>query len=134
LDPAAALAEPGAPRRLQLVRRVGAFRGFGGLFMAPPMVICPSGQFVVSDGTGHWLLCADRFGATFHRSAAPLNGPAAMSEPFYRLDTRGKVTRGRHSATFPELAGSQSSAADGATLAVTTPLSHAVYLVALVVT
>jgi hypothetical protein len=132
LEPAEAWGHAAPQRRLQLVRRVGAFRGFEGLFMAPPTVACPAGQFVVSDGADHWLLSADRCGATLHRSTAPPTGPARMSEPFFRLDSRGKVTRGKHSAIFPELAGSQSSAANGATLAVTTLLSHAVFLVALV--
>jgi hypothetical protein len=132
LSPAAALAGHNPERHLQLVARVGAFRGFGGLFVAPPNVSCPGGQFVVSDGAGQWLLNADRFGATFHRATTAPDGPAAMTQPYYRLDTRGKVTRGKQSATFAELAGSQSSAADATTLAVTTPLSHAVYLIALV--
>jgi len=132
LAPAEALEGKKEERRLQLVARVGAFRGFGGLFVAPPKVTAPGGQFVVTDGAGHWLLSADRFGATLHRAATPPFGPEAMQAPFYRLDTRGKVTRGKHSAVFAELAGSQSSAADQTTLAVTTPLSHAVFLIAFV--
>ncbi len=132
LAPAEALSGQRAERRMQLVARVGAFRGFGGLFLAPPKITGPEGQFVVSDGVGQWLLTADRFGATLHRTSTPPSGPAAMQTPYYRLDSRGKVTRGKHSATFPELAGSHSSAADQTTLAVTTPLSHAVFLVAFV--
>lgn len=132
LAPAEALGGKAAERRMHLVARVGAFRGFGGLFLSPPSVTCPAGQFLVTDGVGQWLLTADRFGATLHRATTPPTGPAARQPPFYKLDTRGKVTRGKHSATFPELAGSQSSAADATTLAVTTPLSHAVFLVAFV--
>ena len=132
LTPAQALNGQTGERHMQLVARVGAFRGFGGLFLAPPKVSGPGGQFLVDDGQGQWLLNADRFGATLHRTPAPPTGPEAMQQPYYRLDTRGKVMRGKHSATFPELAGSQSSAADATTLAVTTPLSHVVYLVAFV--
>ncbi|MCC7358321.1 MAG: hypothetical protein IT317_02520 [Anaerolineales bacterium] len=132
LAPAQALAGQSGERRMQLVARVGAFRGFGGLFLAPPKVSSPGGQFVVDDGQGQWLLHADRFGATLHRAATPPTEPEVTQAPSYRLDSRGKVTRGKHSATFPELAGSQSSAADATTLAVTTPLSHVVYLVAFV--
>src|SRR5258708_14538726 len=44
LDPSAP--EPPDRPALQIVARVGAFRGFGGLFMAPPNVACPGGQFV----------------------------------------------------------------------------------------
>ena len=129
LDPAA-----GAPSRtaLRIVARVGAFRGFGGLFMAPPMVACPEGQFVVSDGDEQWLLFADHFGANWQRVAAPPTGKPRMAQPFFQLDLQGQVTRGDQRAKFAELERSQSSAANATTLAVTTPLSHAVYLIAAV--
>jgi hypothetical protein len=127
LDPAAS--EPPAKSALRIVARVGAFRGFGGLFMAPPMVACPEGQFVVSDGDDHWLLFADRFGANLQRVAAPPSGKPQMAQPFFQLDLEGQLTRGDLRAKFPELERSQTSAANATTLAVTTPLSHAVYLI-----
>jgi hypothetical protein len=129
LDPAAA---PQGKPALKIVGRVGAFRGFGGLFMAPPYVTGPDGQFVVSDGDDHWLLFADHFGASFQRAAAPPQGKPRMSKPFFQLNLVGELTRGELHAAFPELARSQSSAANETTLAVTTPLSHVVTLIAAV--
>jgi hypothetical protein len=128
LDPAAP--EPPAKPALRIVARVGAFRGFGGLFMAPPSVTGPGGQFVVSDGDDHWLLFADRFGASFQRAATPPTGKPKMSQPYFQLSLAGELSKGILRATFPELERSQSSAANATTLAVTTPLSHAVTLVA----
>ena len=130
LDPADSA--PPANTTLKIVARLGAFRGFGGLFMAPPMVTAPEGQFVVSDSDDHWLLFADRFGASWQRVAAPPTGKQKMTEPMYRLNRQGRVARGAMQAQLPELEDSQSSAADETTLAVTTQLSHAVYLVAAV--
>ena len=128
---AAGLAQP-RPRHLELIARVGAFRGFGGQFMAPPKVSCPGGQFVVSDGAEHWLLFADCFGASLHRSPSPPHAPLKLSAPLFRLKLNGKVSRGNHEATFPDLDVTLSTAANASTLAVTTPLSHAVSLIALV--
>jgi hypothetical protein len=130
LDPAAGA--PPAKTALKIVARVGAFRGFGGLFMAPPMVTCPDGQFLVSDGDEHWLLFADRFGSSLQRVTTPPTGKPQMVQPFFQLDLQGQLTRGGLRAQFGELERSQSSAANATTLAVTTPLSHAVYLIAAV--
>ena len=128
LDPASP--EPPAKPTLHIVARVGAFRGFGGQFLAPPSVTCPGGQFVVSDGDDRWLLFADRYGASFQRLAAPLTGKPKMSQPYFQLSLSGELTKGKLRAAFPELERSQSSAANDTTMAVTTPLSHAVTLVA----
>ena len=123
---------PASKSALKIVARVGTFRGFGGLFMAPPTVTAPAGQFVVSDGDDNWLLFADRFGASLQRVAALPKGQPSMAQPLFQLNLQGQVTRGALAATFPELERSQSSAANTTTLAVTTPLSHAVYLIAAV--
>jgi hypothetical protein len=130
LDPAKAL-EGGQARRLQLVRRAGAFRGFGGLFMAPPFVTCPDGQLVVSDGGNHWLLYADRFGAVFQRTEPVKAGRTKQTKSQFKVELDGRVGYDEERASFPVVARSQSSAANATTLAVTTPLSHSVYLFAL---
>lgn len=116
---------------LQIVARVGAFRGFGGLFIAPPLVFPAGEHFIVIDGEGSWLLTADCFGATWHRTEAQ---PAEKkSAARLTLNRNGQVSvDGKPAGEFPELANSQSSAANATTLAVTTPLSHVVTLVALV--
>jgi hypothetical protein len=123
----AAVGRP-AKKRLRLVARVGAFRGFGGAFLRPPRVACADGQLLVSDGETCWLLCADVFGATLHRTAADL--PADGTPGRSPVDARGKVTHAGENAAFAELRGSSSAAACGPTLAVTLPLSHVVFLVA----
>lgn len=118
---------------LQVVARVGAFRGFGGLFITPPTVTFARDHFVVRDAESHWLLTADAFGATFHRIVP--EGPADKTEPsrHFKLEADGRVTMAQYqcAAHFPELANATSAAANDNTLAVTVPLSHAVYLVAL---
>ena len=129
LEPADALADK--PRRLQLVRRAGAFRGFGGLFMAPPMVSCPDGQLVVLDGDNHWLLFADRFGTSFQRTEALPAGRRKQGKTRFKVEMDGRVSCDGERASFPVVARSQSSAANATTLAVTTPLSHSVFLFAL---
>lgn len=116
-------AEPG----LRLVARTGAFRGFGGLFIAPPIVEPADNGFLVTDGEGVWLLIADAFGATFHRSAGL---EAAPAQSLFSLDKKGRVSLGPLKADFPELGGATSWAVSASTLAVTVPYSHAVYLVA----
>jgi hypothetical protein len=69
LNPASSLKNPGPTRRLGVVARVGAFRGFGGPFVAPPVVVgTAEGSFVIKDGDSFWLLTADRFGGTWQRT------------------------------------------------------------------
>jgi len=115
---------------LQIVSRVGAFRGFGGLFLEPPLVWPADDDFVVRDGEGTWLLMADLFGATFHR--ADIKAPSLKTSSPFTINKAGSVSFGKTSHAFPELANANSSAGNNTTLAVTTPLSHAVYLIALV--
>ncbi|MEK7323983.1 MAG: hypothetical protein AAB217_01850 [Chloroflexota bacterium] len=130
LTPSAISHPPSAQSRLQLVARVGAFRGFGGLFIEPPVVWAADDHFVVSDGEGTWLLTADIFGAAFHR--ADLKAPPAKTGSPFTITKAGNVALGKVTQAFPELANANSFAATQTTLAVTTPLSHAVCLIALV--
>ena len=109
--------------------RVGAFRGFGGLFLSPPMVSYADGHFYVSAADQQWLLTADLFGATFHRADHALT-PNRPKSPF-KIEKNGTVTQGAQTRQFPELENCKSWVADATTLAVTSPLSHAVYLIAL---
>lgn len=115
--------------QLQIVARVGAFRGFGGLLVAPPLVFSAGEHFIVTDGHGSWLLTADCFGATWHRTPAqPVEGK--QTAPF-AINRKGEVSvNNKPPVHFPEFADASSWAANPTTLAVTTTLSHAVYLVA----
>lgn len=117
---------PSAPG-LQIVARVGAFRGFGGLFLQTPKVYAAGEHFVVVEGDSRWLLVADCFGATLHRvdGVEVAGGPA----PFV-IDSDGRVGYAQFQHSFDELAGYTSAASNGLTLAVTSPLSFAVSLVA----
>jgi hypothetical protein len=128
LAPAAALTDP-PPAALRLVRRAGAFRGFGGLFQTPPTVSY-AGQFAVRDTERAWVLTADRFGATFHpidpASLPPSPGPPSH----FRVLPEGRVRYDGREVAFPELIGLTSWATDGVTLAATVELSHAVLLFA----
>jgi hypothetical protein len=73
---------------------------------------------------------ADVFGATFHRADIKVSS-LKTSSPF-TINKAGSVSFGKTSRAFPELANANSSAGNNTTLAVTTPFSHAVYLIALV--
>lgn len=63
-----------------LTRRLGAFRGFGGPFMTPPLVSRSGAQLLVRSGDEAWILLADAFGATLHR-ASPQEIAAAQPAP-----------------------------------------------------
>lgn len=118
---------PPSARQLRVVARVGAFRGFGGEFLRPPIVEAAGEHLLVSDGEAAWLLVADRFGATLHRRTGV--STTALRAPF-ALAKDGTVKAEGQSVRFAELAGATSHAATPHTLAVTTALSHAVTLVA----
>lgn len=122
---------------LRMVARAGAFRGFGGLFSRPPFVMRgEDGLLYVGDGTGLWMLHADVFGALFTRAEG--GGMQMVSDNTlgaFTIDRVGRVSYSSPSASsilsaeFPELSEPLSAVAVGKTLAVTTPISHAVYLV-----
>jgi hypothetical protein len=116
------------PRELRIVARAGAFRGFGGLFMTPPTVTTAGEHFIVRDGDARWLLTADVFGATFHRAS---DTSMATGSGAFQVDRSGRVTLGKASKVFAELADFSSAAGNNRTLAVTTQHSHAVYLIAM---
>lgn len=73
--------EKGLEPKLRLVRQVGDFAGFGGLFIRPPMVEYAGDEsFWVEDGESLWLLVTDRFGATFHRHFEKESRPPARDD------------------------------------------------------
>lgn len=129
ITPAEAIAGTPDLRRLRLVNRAGAFRGFGGTFLRPPLVRCQDGHLVVSDGQFSWILLADVHGVVLHRIG---DGPLPAGGPLdgVKLDPSGSVRWGEASATVEELAGWSSAACDGRTLAVGLPTSHHVFLLA----
>jgi len=119
-------------RALRIVRRVGAFRGFGGLFLQPPLVYTHGEHFLVTDGAARWLLLADAFGAVFQRvEALQPENTTGQTAPF-QLDGHGVVSCDGQQQQFDDLAGFTSAACAAGTLAVTSELSYAISLVALV--
>jgi hypothetical protein len=130
LRPAEAV-RAGPERRLRLVARVGAFRGFRGSFLRPPRLTLADGHLFAHDGEACWVVHADVFGATLHRvGAEPPRGDSRPRGPF-QLDRSGIVRCGGHAQPFPELREASSAVSDETMLAASVPFSHAVYLVAL---
>jgi hypothetical protein len=117
--------------RLREVGRIGAFRGFGGLFIEPPLVSTSEKSILVRSGEECWLLTADCFGATFHRSSPALWSASARQE-IKGLEIAGTtLRRDGHSLNLDHLGSISSVAATADTLAITSPLTHAVVLVAM---
>ena len=128
-NPALANQSATSQNKIQILKRAGAFRGFGGLFLSPPRVMWTRDGFVARDGDNSFLLFVDAFGATFHRVENVSNANVSSA---FKLEKNGRVKNDKLSADFPELANATSSAANQTTLAVTTELTHAIYLIGLV--
>jgi hypothetical protein len=52
-------------------REVGAFRGFGGTFLRPPVLVAVDEHVRVTDGAESWLVFADAFGSAVVRAPGP---------------------------------------------------------------
>lgn len=118
--------------RLRPVARIGAFRGFGGLFPEPPRVAVSGTTILVRSGGECWQLTADCFGATFHRCDPALFAAAGQAALPAGLEIAGStVRRAGFSLNLGQLGSVSSAAATADTLALTSPLTHAVMLVAL---
>jgi hypothetical protein len=130
-DPAMPNEKTGAPR---VAARPGAFRGFGGLFTEPPAVATSDDQLFVRSGAECWLLKADAFGATFHRATpADFESARVRSTLPKGVSVRGNTltVEGKWvglPGVFDEVS---SACASRTTLALTSPRTHAILLVAL---
>jgi hypothetical protein len=131
IAPWAASQEGQGNKRLKIASIVGAFRGFGGLFITPPEVFLSGSDFYVFDNEYCWLMTADLFGATLHRIGAYIPEPDKTKQQEFKIDKSGRVSRADYQMIFPELETPSSCAANETTLAVTVPISFGVYLVAL---
>jgi hypothetical protein len=131
LAPVAAAGSNGKEKRLRVVAAVGAFRGFGGVFVEPPRVLRHDNEWLAYDREACWLVTADLFGATFHRVS---NRPPAADQATqfdFKIDAGGRVMKAAQAATFAYLADASSAAASEMAMAVTLPRSHSIYFVAL---
>jgi hypothetical protein len=121
--------DPGSAgsRELRVVRRVGSFRGFGGVFARPPLVSTSDGAWYATDGTDAWRVYADRFGFDYRRVAEL---PDAGQNDGLVLDG-GRVvdSAGGRPLEVPELGEASSWASCGGTLAATTPWTHGILFV-----
>jgi hypothetical protein len=116
---------------LRLVARAGAFRGFGGLFTEPPVAAAAGEHPLVRSGGECWLLTADAFGATFHRATPEEWSAAPPSSPPPGVTVRGSTLEVDGARVeVPELCEIGGVTACDDTLALTSPWSHAVVLVA----
>ena len=107
-------------RRARRCAELGAFRGFGGPFRAPPQVALQQGQLVVSSAEEAWLLAIDAFGATFHRASPEERAArAATTLPADARYTKGTLTVRGQALAAPICGEITSVAADGTTLAIT---------------
>jgi len=132
----AALANPwcdaardGPAPGLSIVRRVGGFRGFGGTFTFPPRVQAAGDDLYASDRESSWLILADAYGATLHRTSARLPDLSRDTHADFSISESGMVRRGAMAVPFPMLAGASGWASTRHTLAVTLYHSHYVFLV-----
>jgi hypothetical protein len=131
LAPVAATNPAGKEKRLRVVAAVGAFRGFGGVFVEPPRVLRRDGEWLAYDREACWLVTADLFGATFHRVGHRPPASDQTTQFDFKIDRSGRVMKATQSATFAYLAEASSSAASETAMAVTLPRSHSIYVVAL---
>jgi len=123
----------GESSRVPVVTEAGAFRGFGGVFVEPPRVASAGEHFLVRSGEENWLLTADVFGATFHRSS-PAEFESAEKRTKPPKDLRVSDSKLSWKDVRFEIAGLgkfTSFAANETTLALTSELTHSVILVAL---
>lgn len=102
-----------------LSRRLGTFRGFGGVFLSPPLVTRSGSQLLVLSGDEAWILVADAFGATLHRAAPD---EVAAAEP-------PSASRA-HSARLPagHIPASTTTLAATTTYALTSAQSHSIWV------
>ncbi len=100
-----------------LDRRIGAFRGFGGLFLSPPRVLRSGSHILVRSGDEAWILLADAFGATLHRATpGEMADAVPVSLPPHDF---GRLPSGHTSTSAVIL---------GTTYAVTSGQSHSIWV------
>jgi hypothetical protein len=111
---------------LEVVRIVGDFTGFGGVFETPPVVFAQEGRLLARDAARTWQVFADSFGTAFQ----PAEGPArAKPDRAANLEQGGWLQYRGQKCQVPGLEALSSSAALAHTLAVTQPFSHRIHLI-----
>lgn len=114
-----------AATALQIRYRIGAFRGFGGLFLDPPTVSVDQGMLFVSDSTRSFAVIADAFGVTTHG----VKEHHPKRSKVEGISTGGDAALNGLRGSFPHLATPSSAVVTAETLAVTLPNSHYLFLI-----
>ena len=130
-DPAG---DPKDSSAIRAVAQVGSFKGFGGLFIEPPLVVSVGERFLVRSDSGvlaaYALMSSEqRFTAPPSRNSRPRN--EAVRLPSDLQITGSQVVFQGTRFEFPELGEFTSAAANATTLALTSGSTHAIVLVAL---
>ncbi len=101
--------------------------------MEPPRITALGGDFWVTSADDSWLLVADCFGATFHRTSIGDIGSMKFSTkmPEGISSTDLAISRKEEFIDTKDLGRLTSVAVNNHTLALTAQLSHAVHLVPL---
>lgn len=118
----------GKERGLRLVCRYGAFRGFGGLFLTPPLVAAVGEDLLVASGDDCWLLYADRFGTTLHRAPRELFPERPAASVVQVRD--GQVAEAGRSVDVSATGAITGCAVNSTTVVVATERTHALALLA----
>ncbi len=111
--------------RASIRHTIGGFRGFGGLFLTPPIVCRDDDAFVVSDSLRSWRITADAFGCTTHGLPERFRGKPVLRE----ISKTGNVTMLESAHALPELHDPSSAAVIGDTAVVTLTASYSVFVV-----
>ena len=117
-------------RELKLVSVAGNFRGFGGQFVEPPLVVADTENIYVHDSKICCCLHADAFGTSLRPMRDTPPGITNEGDAGFTLDGKGNVRCGSLCATMPDFAHAMSFASVPHLLAVTLRTSHRVYLIA----
>lgn len=113
---------------LRIVRNAGAFRGFGGPFLQPPLLKSADNGWLVQSAEDYWFLVADVFGATLHRSTAD-EWRAHSAKSAEHVGTR--VVHDGKTLDMPGAGPITSSGSSTGAIACTFAHSHQIVLVAL---
>ncbi len=116
--------------------RIGAFIGFGGEFAAPPEVRVLDDGFAVRSAQRHFLIVADQYGAVLHGSTEAEFELAAAPEPSSGLPANVQrsgplLTINGRQLTLDVPPDSVAMVGNAHTLALTSPFTHVIRLVAL---
>lgn len=115
-----------------IIRRSGAFSGFGGPFITPPQVRSGRRGFVVQDAERYFIFFADIFGSVLlplrqEEYEEEVAAAGENTEPGFKLMPGGVLEYRGNTYTLPRLANASSFALNRHTFCFTVPLSHSLF-------